>query len=180
MSSSSEAAEMPDYVSTKQAAEILGVSTHRMYQYVNAKRIPVIRIGKAFMIPRQAIEQFKPNPSGRTRTKAPAWRTYHSKGGIFVSTIQVSVRSGQQEMLIERMTQLQRDNKHTFPGTIARYVVKGDELFSTVDVLLIWKETEMPDEEIRQRDLDAFKRELADVLDWDTAYYSTNEAIIHT
>ena len=38
----------------------------------------------------------------------------------------------------------------------------------------------MPDETARQHDLEALQEELADVLDWKAALYSTNEALMYT
>ena len=38
----------------------------------------------------------------------------------------------------------------------------------------------MPGEEKRERDLEAFKAELAEVLVWETATISTKEGIIYT
>jgi len=38
----------------------------------------------------------------------------------------------------------------------------------------------MPDEATRERDFAAFKAELADVLNWETAQISTEEGIIYT
>lgn len=38
----------------------------------------------------------------------------------------------------------------------------------------------MPDKSTRERGLEALRDELADVLDWERAYYSTNEALMHT
>ncbi len=38
----------------------------------------------------------------------------------------------------------------------------------------------MPDEAAREQALAAFKAELADVLDWETAQISTKEGIIYT
>ncbi len=38
----------------------------------------------------------------------------------------------------------------------------------------------MPDEVKRERDFEAFKAELADVLQWETAYMSIKEGIIYT
>jgi hypothetical protein len=38
----------------------------------------------------------------------------------------------------------------------------------------------MPDESTHKQALTAFQEELADELDWETAQYDTNEAIIHT
>ncbi len=38
----------------------------------------------------------------------------------------------------------------------------------------------MPDESVIQQDLKPLQAELADVLDWHTAQYTTKQAIIHT
>jgi len=38
----------------------------------------------------------------------------------------------------------------------------------------------MPDEATRQRNLEAFKAELTDVLNWETAEISLREGIIYT
>jgi len=172
--------EIPGYISTRQAAEMLGVSNHRLYQYVKAGRLPVVRVGRAFMLRVDDVKQFKPNPSGRIRRKAPSWHAYRSRGTILVTDIHVQVHAGQRKKLVEKLKAIQEADRHTFPGTIARYIVKGDANLATVQILLVWKSTEMPDESVRQQSLSAFQEELAEVLDWETAQYSTNEAIIHT
>ncbi len=67
--------------------------------------------------------------------------------------------------------------RHTFPGTIQRYILKDDASPAKVSIWLVWKDTEMPDEATRERDLKAFQAELADVPDWATAKISTKEGI---
>ena len=180
MAENSETSEIPGYISTKQGAQMLGVSNHRMYQYVKAGRLPVVHIGKSFMLRVEDVRRFKPHPSGRIRTKAPSWRVYRSRGTLLVTDIHVQVHPGQQERLVEKLKTIQQEDRHTFPGTIARYVIKGDQKLATIHVLLIWKDIEMPDEATQQQYLTLFQEELADVLDWDTAQYNTNETIIHT
>ncbi len=49
-----------------------------------------------------------------------------------------------------------------------------------VSIWLVWKDTEMPDKATREQDLESFKVELADVLDWETAKIRTKEGIIYT
>ena len=44
----------------------------------------------------------------------------------------------------------------------------------------MWKDTDMPQESERQQDLMALKEDLGDVLEWEQAQYTTNEAIIYT
>ena len=180
MAKGNKSSQIPGYVTTKEAAEMLGISNHRIYQYVKASRLKAVQVGKAFMMRVEDVEQFRPNPSGRVRTKAPAWRTYRSRGTLLATDILVRVRTGQQVKLVEKLKAIQEEDRHTFPGTIARYAIKGDAALTTVQFWLIWKDTEMPDEMTRQKDLAAFQAELADVLDWETAQYSINEVIIHT
>jgi excisionase family DNA binding protein len=180
MAIDNEASTIPGYVSSKQAATMLGISKHRLYQYVKAKRLHVVRVGKAFMVPLEEIEQFKLNPPGRVRTKAPDWRVYNIRSKLLLLDIEVQVLPGQQERLLEKLRAIQEGNRHIFPGTMARYVLKEDTSFTSVSIWLVWKDTEMPDEVIREEELTAFKAELADVLDWQTASQSTKEGIIYT
>ena len=180
MTDGTEIPTLPGYVSIKEAARLLGVSDKRVYQYVLAGRLPAQRVGHILILPVEAIEQFKPGPSGRVRASAPSWRAYRSRGSLLVTTIQVRVREGQQAKLVEKLKAIQKADRHTFPGTVARYVVKGDAALALVQIVLVWKTTEMPSETTRQQHLEAFQQELADVLDWGSARYETNEAIIHT
>jgi len=171
---------LPGYISIKEAADLLGVSDKRVYQYVRAGRLPAQRIGHILILPIEEVKRFKPSPSGRVRTKAPSWRAYRSRGTLFVTDIHVPVRAGQQATLVKKLKTIQKFDRHTFPGTVARYVVRSDEALTSLHILLIWKSTEMPDEATRKHDLALFQEDLADVLEWEMAHYSTNEAIIHT
>lgn len=92
----------------------------------------------------------------------------------------MQVRAGQQSQLVEKLQAIQRADQHTFPGTIARYVLRGDEQLDSVHILLVWKSTEMPGEEKLRSYLGAFQAELADMLEWETARMRTTEALIHT
>lgn len=180
MAIDNETSTIPGYVSSKQAATMLGISKHRLYQYVKAKRLHVVRVGKAFMVPLEELEQFKLNPPGRVRTRSPDWRVYNIRSKLLVLDIEVQVLPGQQERLLGKLRVIQEGNQHIFPGTMARYVLKEDTSFTSVSIWLVWKDTEMPDEAIREEELIAFKAELADVLDWETASQRTKEGIIYT
>ncbi len=77
-----ELPEVPDYISTDQAAQILGISKQRVYQYIEEQRLPAFRAGNVILLKREAVQQFKPNITGRPRKKEPAWRVY--RGGSTV------------------------------------------------------------------------------------------------
>jgi excisionase family DNA binding protein len=173
---------LPGYVSVKEAAEMLGVSDKRVYQYVMAGRLPARRIGHMLILPVEEVRRFRPQPSGRARTRSPSWRVYRSRGTLLVTDIAVAVRPGCQVRLLEKLRTIQQEDRHLFPGTVARYILKDEheQTFQMLRILLVWKDTEMPDEATRQRDLAAFQEELADLLDWSQVQIHTYEALLHT
>lgn len=126
------------------------------------------------------MERFKPNPSGRRRTKAAPWHRHLSRSNMLVMDIFVPVRSGQQTQLVEKLRVIQQADLYTLTGTVARYVIKGDEALTTIHIILIWKGFKAPNEVVHQEDFHAFREALNDVLDWERAEYSVNEMIIHT
>ena len=180
MASETEYLRIPGHVPVKEAAELLGISEDRVLQLINAQRLPGRKVYGRYMIPREAVEQFKQNPPGRSRTKAPPWRVFNTRSKLLGLGIEVQVLPGQQERLLAKLQAIQEENRHTFPGTLARYVFKEGASLATVSIWLIWKDTEMPDEAKRVEELAAFKAEFADVLDWESASQHTKEGIIYT
>jgi excisionase family DNA binding protein len=175
-----ELPQMPGYISTDQAAQLLGISKQRVYQYIGEQRLPAFRAGNVILLPVEAVKQFKPHITGRPRKKEPQWRIYRGGSTVLGTDIQVQVFPGQQERLVEKLKAIYKGQRHTFPGTIERYIFKDDSSPATISIWFIWKDTEMPDEAAREQALAAFKVELADVLDWETAQISTKEGIIYT
>ncbi|HYU72210.1 MAG TPA: helix-turn-helix domain-containing protein [Ktedonobacteraceae bacterium] len=172
--------DIPGYVSIKQAAQMLGITDKRVYRYIDIGRLPAFKASGVFLLAEEDVKQFKLNPPGRIRTSPPRWRVYSSRSKVFSTEIQVHVQPGKHTNLLEKLKAIQQANRHTFPGTIARYVIKGDEALTSVHFVLLWKDTEMPDEVVQQHDLKALQEELKDVLDWETAIYTTNEALMYT
>ncbi len=169
-----------DFVTTNEAAEMLGLSYYTVYEYIREKRLVAEIVGGIYMIPKKAVEEFRPRPTGRTRARPPAWRTYRAGARVRSMDIRVRVNDGQQQRLVEKLNAMQENQQYLFPGTMQRYVFEDDADPRNVTISLIWKDTEMPDESVIQQELAGFKQELADVLDWDTAQYRTKRAIIHT
>ena len=175
-----ELPEVPEYISTDQAASILGISKQRVYQYIEEQRLPAFRAGNIILLQRGAVEQFKPHITGRPRKKEPQWRVYRGNSKVFGTDIHVQVRPDKQELLIEKLKAIYKGQRHTFPGTIQRFIFNDNGSPPTVSIWLIWKDSEMPDEATRQRNLELFKAELADVLNWDNAEVNMKEGIIYT
>ena len=172
--------ELPGYVSLKQAAKILGVSVSRVYQYVDEERIAAVRAGHNIMLSREAVEQFKPDVSGRKRKNTPSWRRLKVGGPLLTTTIHVQVREGQQKKLEKVLQEIEQGDQYTFPGTVARYISKHATSPVNVSIFLVWKKSEIPNEGAKAKALEEFQAKLADILDWSTAQCMEGEAIIHT
>jgi excisionase family DNA binding protein len=171
---------MPGYVSIKEAARILGLSVSRVYEYVEEGRLSAVRAAHVIMIPLEEVKTFKRNISGRPRKSVPIWRTSPNDNTLLMMTIVVQARAGQQARLMPKLEEMKQSGKHLFPGTVARYVASSETSSGQVEILLIWRSTVMPDDTAREQALEAFRQELADVLDWSTAKYSSSRVLIHT
>ena len=171
---------MPEYVSIKEAAKMLGVSDKRVYAYIEDGRLPAVRAAHVIMIPIEEVKKFKPKISGRPRKNTPAWRTSPADNKLLTTSLFVQIRAGQENMLQSRLEEIRQADENVFPGTVARYVIWSKTHPGTIEILLIWRSTAMPDEATRAKELGKFQRMLADVLNWNTARYDEGEAFLHT
>ena len=169
-----------DFLSTAEAAKQLGVSYYTVYEYIREKRLVAEMVGGSYLIPKKAVAEFKAKPTGRTRTNPPPWRIYRAGAQVRSMDMSVRVKAGQREHLIERFNRIGEAQKHLFRGTMQRYIFEDESDPTRVLISLIWKDTELPDENLLQEELAIFQKELADLLDWSTAHYTKKRAIIHT
>ena len=169
-----------DFLSTAEAADKLGVSYYTVYEYIREKRLVAEMVGGVYLIPKQAVAEFKAKPTGRTRANPPPWRVYRAGAKVRGLDIHVQVRAGQHKRLIEKLKHFQEAQQHLFRGTMQRYVFEDESNPMQVIISLIWKDTELPNESTLQEELIAFQNELADLLDWSSAQYTYKRAIIHT
>lgn len=172
--------DLPDYVSTKEAAKILAVSERRVRLYVEMKRLPAVRAADVLMIPLDAVQNFKRKIVGRPRQNTPAWRISATANTQFTTSISVQIRSRQKQQFMRRLEEMRRTSQHVFPGTVARYIVGSEVWPEQVEIVLIWRSTVMPSEIEREQALEAFRKALADVVDWSTAQYNYGRVFMHT
>ena len=180
MNNENDRSNIPGYVSIKGAAKILGISANRVYAYVEEGRLPSAKAAHVIMIPLQAVEDFKPQLSGRPRTTVPLWRISPEENTVTATSILVRIRPHQRTRLVSRLEEMRREKRHLFPGTLARYIIEKQRQSEHVEILLIWRDTVMPDEVTYNRWLNEFQQALNDVLDWETAQYDTGRVIMHT
>jgi hypothetical protein len=171
---------LSDYVRAGKAAQMLGMTRNRVYEHIRSNSLPAIREGKIYLILIKDIEGFKAKGTGRTHEKPLLWRAYKAGAQVLATEIDVKVRPGKQELLQQRLQAMRVNEEHTFQGTIARFITRGDADFTSVHMTLIWKSTEMPDEETQRANMAAFQEALADVLDWQSARIEMTDVLLHT
>ncbi len=171
---------VPGYVSIKEAAEILGLSPSRIYEYVEDGRLTSVRAAHVILIPVEEVRNFKPNIAGRPRKSVLRWRISPENNTLLSTSIVVQMRPNRQTELMKKLEEIRRGDEHLFPGTIARFIVKSETLPGQVEISLIWRSTVMPDEAERERALTDFRQALTDIVDWDTARYNNGTVLVHT
>src|SRR5579859_6327588 len=96
-------ASVPGYVSIKEAAETLGLSPSRVYEYVEDGRLPSVRAAHVILIPVDAVKTFKPGISWRPRKSMLQWRISPENNMLFSTTIAVQLKPGHQDQLLKRL-----------------------------------------------------------------------------
>ncbi len=170
---------MPAYLTIKDAAQTMGVSSRSVYGYIEEGKLPGEKVEGLLMVREQDVRGFKRRAPGRQRTVAPRWRIPPQTNPQYMTTIRAAVRPGQSEALENRLTEMRMERRHLLPGTAARYVLHDPDTPDRVVIVLIWYSAAMPPAEERAASLAAFYTELADVLDWQTAICEEGQVLIH-
>src|SRR6266568_8018794 len=160
----------PEFVSVRDAARILGVSERSVYGYIEEKRLPGFKATNLTVVALKDVQQFKRGTTGRPRTRVPEWRISDPDNIQYMTQVFIHIRDGHEEMLQKRLEDIRKGNVHSFQGTVARYFARSQHDTSSVQILLVWRGSVMPDELTRGAALEGLKSVLNDVLDWDTAH----------
>lgn len=170
----------PEFVSVREAAKILGVSERSVYGYIEERKLPGFKATNLTVVALKDVNTFKRGTTGRPRTRVPEWRISDNENVQYMTQVFIQIRNGQKEELLRRLEEIRKGNKHTFPGTVARYFAQSQADSSALEILLVWRGTVMPDEETRSAALAALREELADLLEWDSAHVEMHEILMHT
>src|SRR5260370_3593229 len=114
---------MPEYVSIKEAAKMLGVSDKRVYAYIEDGRLPAVRAAHVIMIPVEEVKKFQPKISGRPRKNTPAWRVSPGENLLLTTSVFVQAKANQQKKLQQKLEEMKQNDELVFPGTVARYII---------------------------------------------------------
>jgi excisionase family DNA binding protein len=175
-----EQSGVPGYLSIKEAADMLGLSPSRIYEYVEDGRLSSVRAAHVILIPMDEVKKFKPGIAGRPRKSMLRWRISPENNVLLSTSIVVQIKTGFHAQLMTKLDEIRQTDRYLFPGTVARFIVKSDTSPEHVEISLIWRSTAMPDATTRNQALSEFREALADVLDWETAQYHEGHVLMHT
>lgn len=165
-----------DYLSVREAALRLGVSTRSVYSYVGAGKLQSVRIGTSIAIPAEILADYKRSRRVRPRARTPVWRLPGDQNQRYLTMITIRLRQERQEQLEQKLAEMRAEHKHLLPETVARYITQSPDCPQTVRITLLWREAVIPPAQKRKAALAALQADLAHLLDWDTA--STVEGLV--
>jgi hypothetical protein len=181
MTENQNISEIPGYISIAEAASRLHVSAARVHTYIEQGRLDTLKVASMIFVLAESVENFKVKTiSGRPRKNTPVWRESPNDATFIISVVRVQILAGQQRKLMEALRSMRQEKQHLFPGTVARYIAEDDTAPGTIEIQLIWKQGDMPANDTYRKELEAFKQLFADVLNWETAQYSTKNVLLHT
>jgi excisionase family DNA binding protein len=180
MGEDSELPKLAGYLTVKEIADKLGISQRMVHNYIQDGRLPGSTVGHLTIVSQEDFQNFQRTKRGRSRKTLAIWRK--SVGDDFqqLTHITVRVRPGQGRRLEAKLEEIRAGGKHLLPGTIARYIVRGEEKPDEVQIVLVWRNTVMPSAGEREAALAALRAELAEILDWEHAVSEHGRVIMHT
>ncbi len=172
--------KLPGYMSIKEAAIKLGRSERRLYEYAQQGRIRAYKAGRTTMLLEEDVNRFQKQPTGRKRTNTPIWRTPVGNNLQYTTIVFANLREGSEERLAAKLEEIRAGKRHVLPGTVARYIARNTEKPNEIHIVLIWRSTVMPSESERETALAALRAELAEIVDWETAWSEQGQVLMHT
>lgn len=172
--------KMEGYISIREAAKIMGVSTRSVYGYIEHDKLQGVRVGSSVAVSEEAVRQYQLPPVGRPRTRVPKWRVPVPRNPEYLTSMCVRVREGQGERIEQRIAEIRQSQKHAIVGTVDRYIMRDHRDPDLVQIVLVWRNLVMPLEEERQAAIAALCDDLADLLDWETATCHEGPVLLNT
>lgn len=168
--------ESETFLSVSEAVRLLGCSRSKVYQYIKEGRLSSHRIGRLLVLLRTEVEQLQAKLTGSAPALAPHWQMDEVES-LPALVVRVRIKSEHRETLEERLLAVEAEQLYPFRGSVTRYVI-GDS--DEIELVVVWRSSEMPDEETWRGDLQVFQQAFADVVDWKTASLSWGTILYHT
>ena len=131
------------------------------------------------MLLEEDVLRFQRHATGRPRSTIPIWRAPVGDNRQYVTVMFARVLPGQQSAFERKLEEIRSGQKHLLPGTVGRYIARSEEKPDDVQIILLWRSTVMPADEEREAAVQAFRAELADVLDWETSWSEYGRVVMN-
>ena len=171
--------QVEEFLSVRDAARIMGVSTRSVYGYIETGKLLGIRIGASIAVHAESVRNYQRPVVGRPRTRTPIWRVPVIMNLQYLTTINVRAREGQSAQLEQRLTEIRMSRKHHIPGTVARYIVRDKLNPDEIQIVLLWRKLVMPPDAEREAAIQALCADLADILNWETAVSCEGQVLMN-
>lgn len=167
------------HITIRQAAEIMQRSERCIYGYIEEGKLTAWRVGRCTLLDEEEVRQFVPEPTGRQRLFEPRWRAPKAGNGQSITIVFLPIRQGQCQQLRTKLQEIYKQNQHTFPGTVARYITYREQHPEQVQIHLIWRKAIQPSDEERAAALRALQDDLAGELVWEEACWKEYSVMLH-
>ncbi len=168
------------YIPVREAAQVMAMSVRSVYGYIEAGLLPAYRIGRMFVVKADQVDTCQRRTVGRRRKRIPVWHIPPATNAQYLTSRNGRIRQGQGAVFDQRMQSMRVERTHLFPGTTARYIVRNQVNPDEVQMVLVWRQTVMPSEAVRQAAMEEFCRDLADILDWETEAFQEGKVVLTT
>jgi hypothetical protein len=171
---------LPGYVPLSVAAKLMGLSRRMANQYVENGKVRAVKAGRVIMVLEEDIANFRPNATGRPRTRVPIWRLPVGNNLQFMTVIFTRIKPGQSEQFDEKLKEVHASQRHLLQGTVARYFSRSEQKPEDIQIVFLWRSTVMPAEKVRAAAVEDLKKEFADILDWESSWGEYGRVVMHT
>jgi hypothetical protein len=171
---------LPGYVSLSEAAKLMGLSRRMANQYVENGKVRGVKAGRVIMVLEEDIAKFRPNATGRPRTRVPIWRLPVGNNLQYLMVIFTRIKPGQDENFDNKLREIHAAQDHLLVGTVARYFSRSKQKPQDVQIVFIWRSTVMPAEEEAAAAVEELKEAFTGILDWESSWDEYGQVVMHT
>ncbi len=167
-------------ISVREAAGMLDVSERTVYGYLVQGKLTKLCIEKRIMLREEEVLAFERRAPGRTRENSPPWHLPPERNPLYLVSIIVSLRPGCDALLDQKLYEFRLQGKHEMTGTCARVILRSRHAPpDRLTILLFWRAESQPSEEQCEQDIAALAADLAEVCDWETAFFHEGQTYAH-
>lgn len=158
---------------------MLGLSTRRIYNYIQEGRLARVRQGKILRVSTEDVATLARRAPGRARTSQPSWHQAPAQNRQYATTITLRLRPGQEHRLEPLLKKIRQENTHRLPGTVARYLLRAHDDPQEITLILMWRAFALPPAEERVAAFAALRADLENTLEWETASIKEGQVLLH-